>query len=506
MAAASDLAAVGLLDRIPCSEAARSLLPVVMGFPLGSAGDFCLLDQRELSSVYACLWELESLGLVECHSLGASRAKVNRWWVSERGLEELGVGGLSWQQPWALSQLLLRLPAVEWFYQVAPEVAGLGRMEEFQWFTSAPWDAAARYERGWAAFFWSGILQVESRLREILGELASGVREFSVGGGLAWPSLLVYVASDQWQQEMVLQVAKMFGLEAMVQVWCAEDGSVRGARTAGGGGSGWVYQAPGMIDLGGWEWSDRLAGSVWSQGTGVGSHKLLSLVSEWPAMKAAFGQVCLGRGGGSKHCFRLLKQLVDLGLVERSGGRKGRYRLSKRGYWVLAGRDRVWSGRMLGGVRGPVGVSAKRLAQHEDGLMGVAGGFISNGVPVAAGWRWLGGVEGGLIMPDGMVNVGEGPFGPGWHFFEYERYVRGEFRAQKKLSGYLSSDRRESWPLLVAVWNDDVERLFHGIGQERGLLMLTTTMDRLRRHGPAGNSECWSMYGRKVYLGGWDAR
>ena len=57
----------------------------------------------------------------------------------------------------------------------------------------------------------------------------------------------------------------------------------------------------------------------------------------------------------------------------------------------------------------------------------------------------------------------------------------------------------------MVVWNDDVERAFHEIGRSAGLLMLTATMERLRRFAPAGNSECWSMYGQRVYMGNWGA-
>ena len=56
---------------------------------------------------------------------------------------------------------------------------------------------------------------------------------------------------------------------------------------------------------------------------------------------------------------------------------------------------------------------------------------------------------------------------------------------------------------LIVVWNEEVEAVFHELGRAAGLMMLTATMDRLRRFGPAGNSECWSMYGQRVYLGSW---
>ena len=53
-----------------------------------------------------------------------TKAKVNRWWVTEHGLDVMGLGGLAWQQPWTLSQVLDRLPSAGWFYHVALNVTG----------------------------------------------------------------------------------------------------------------------------------------------------------------------------------------------------------------------------------------------------------------------------------------------------------------------------------------------------------------------------------------------
>lgn len=497
-----DLSVREALSRLGASESAKVLLPALLEMPLSSAADLGQVEGREASGIYPRLWELQGFGLVSSHSLGASRGKVNRWWVTEAGLEVLGLGGIAWQQPWALGQLLGRLPAVEWFYEAAASVQGMGVLQSFQWFTGASWDAAARYQKGWAVFFWSGLLQVERRLREVIGELPAHLREYSVDGGTGWPGLLVFVAADPWQQELVLQVARSFGLEGIVQVWCATNGSVLGARSGAPGG-GWVYQNPEARDLGGWGWQARLEGSLWSRGTGVGSNRLLSLAAEWPGMRSPFARQCFRESGDSKYVLRLLRQLVAFGLVDKEGDRGGRFRVNTRGYWLLSSRDRVSSAQMLNGVRGHVGASARRMALHEDGVMAAMGGFAEGGLPVAAGWRWWEGFPGGSIMADAMVYVSEGPFGSGWHYFEYERYARGNYRATRKLKGYLSQDRAESWPLLLVVWNQDVERVFHELGQRGGLLMLTTTMDRLRRYGPAGNSECWSLYGRPVYLGNW---
>ena len=194
---AGSLAGAEALDGLGLSDGAKALMPSLVELPLASAGDVAGFLNGDVPGAYARLWELHGSGLVDCHPLGATKAKVNRWWVTEHGLDVMGLGGLAWQQPWTLSQLLDRLPSAEWFYHVALNVNGLGELRNFQWFTGISWDTAARYDRGWVAFFWSGILQVDARSRAILGQLAVDLRRHSVDGGAAWPALLVFVACDQ---------------------------------------------------------------------------------------------------------------------------------------------------------------------------------------------------------------------------------------------------------------------------------------------------------------------
>ena len=95
------------LRRLPVSEHSRSLLPAVVEFPLGNAADLALVPGRDHSNVYPRLWELHGAGLVGCESLGATRGRSSRWWVTQKGLGEIGLGGLAWQQPW-LSLSFLR--------------------------------------------------------------------------------------------------------------------------------------------------------------------------------------------------------------------------------------------------------------------------------------------------------------------------------------------------------------------------------------------------------------
>ena len=196
------------LRRLPLSEHVRSLLPAVVEFPLGNAAGLTLVSGRDHSNVYPRLWELHGTGVGGCESPGTTRDRSTRWWGTQKGLDEIRLGGLAWQQPWALSQLLARLPPVEWFYQVAGSITSMGALQSFQWFSGRVVGAAVRYARGWVAFFWSVLL------------------EWSL------PGLLVFVVTDGGQRVLVFREARSLGIEPMVQVvqvWCVDYGSVHGA-------------------------------------------------------------------------------------------------------------------------------------------------------------------------------------------------------------------------------------------------------------------------------------
>ena len=144
----------------------------------------------------------------------------------------------------------------------------------------------------------------------------------------------------------------------------------------------------------------------------------------------------------------------------------------------------------------------QRDKAHGDGLMALSGQFMAAGLPTSDGrrsWEHLG-LDGG-IAPDGMVLLEHGPYGPGWHYVEYELSTRGERRVSEKLRGYLSGRRQDNFPVLVVSWNDSAEAVFQRLGREPGLPMLTTTKRRLETSGPLNHPDCWSMYGKRVTIG-----
>ena len=88
--------------------------------------------------------------LVESVALGCSRRLVDRFSLTEYGQEQFGISGAGWHQPGTLARLLERLTSVEWLYPAAAAIQDLGELQDFQWVDGVSFDAAVRYEQGWA--------------------------------------------------------------------------------------------------------------------------------------------------------------------------------------------------------------------------------------------------------------------------------------------------------------------------------------------------------------------
>ena len=142
-----------------------------------------------------------------------------------------------------------------------------------------------------------------------------------------------------------------------------------------------------------------------------------------------------------------------------------------------------------------------RIAVHERQLRSSAEKFLDAGIPAHAGWRCRDHWGSGGIDPDAVVLVQSGPYGPGWHMFEYERSARGKYGATKKLDGYMSNPRRRKYPAIFAVRDSTMEEHLHAVARDKQLPLLTTTFPRLKSCNVVGNTGCWSQYGKPVSLG-----
>ena len=507
------LATSSLEARLPSyeglSHGAAAVLAWLRQMPLASVRDLASFHDVGESPYYAWLWELSERGLARVSQMGASKRKVGRWWLTPEGMSSSDLRDGGAHREFFLSNLLARLPAVEWFYPLARELErDLGRLHEFRWFSGMPWDAAVLYEQGWVLLFWSGSLQTESKLSNSLSRLGDSLERHSMLGGPAWPSALCFVASDHWQRELVFRAARSQSLQH-VRVWCIADGSSSGSPQPGQG-RGWISQEVSSRSMGPETWSSRLRNSLWTLDGGNGSLlRLMRGVYEWPLLTSSLARLILGfdPSDRNKRISHLMRSLLDHGGLDhavKDGSR--RYFLTRAGVEALAVQDRVHSPSMARrhfyhpGEGDP---SRGAGGQHEEGLMSLMSGFYAGGLPAAVGWRsWehLWGRGRGGISPDGLVMLNSGPFGGGWHYVEYERSAKGRYRANRKLRGYASNARQDGWPVLFVLWSDRAEQNFQSLGRGMQVRMLTTTIKRLAERGTA-LSDCWSLYGYPVALG-----
>ena len=197
--------------------------------------------------------------------------------------------------------------------------------------------------------------------------------------------------------------------------------------------------------------------------------------------------------------------MVDEGFLERNksvGPEDSEYGLGRKGVEALRRRDGI---QVVKGKRrfelNQVKVRRGRIWQHEKGLMEYAGRLAESGLTVHAGIRcWQNILGGKALNPDAVVWFENGPFGPGWHYVEYERYARQPSQVTRKLRGYLAEERRDNYPVLFIVGAPRIEELFHAEAGPGQLDLVTTTFKRL---GSARKNKepVWSYYGRPVELG-----
>ena len=484
------------------SPIAPRLEEALAELPLASASDLAAVMGCQPAVLYHPLRKLREAGLVDSVTLGCTRERTARWFFTDAGMAKMERDPISWHDEAHRCRLLELLPSVEWFYPVVGSVEGMGRLVAFQWVVDQGFDAAAKFENGWIALFWSGYLQTEETIEDRLTRLGQDIRELRTYGEEApWPGMLCYVVSDRWQATLVNRVARNLRLDEMVSVWCVADGTRTGIRNPEPS-RGWIYQTVYRQGLGGWPWLKRVEASPWSKKRGVAVSRVLDLVAQWPGITLSQCRQMLGEDRTGRGADAALKTLREHRFVDQvQNGRATHYGPTSRGINCLVRRDRTKTSSYQRRALANSWFQKPELRTHEEGVISLMTQFAAAGVPVAPGWRSWEHLRHSAIAPDALVYLVDTPLDSGWHYVEYERSARSPSRVRKKLAGYRSSRRQNDWPVMVVCWNPEVESLFHDVASANDISMFTTHIKRLGAYGPMNNDHCWKLIDEPVVIG-----
>ena len=479
----------------PLSGDAEKVLICLADRPLASTEDCEASIDLPDARVRDALRELKHRALLESTLLGWTRSRVERINLPEKGIRRLGISVPTWHDEGNLSHILQRLPLAENFYLAAGAVEGLGAIKRFQWISGRSLDAAVDYQNGWIAIFSIGLLAGESGISARLENLGQDLLDLASTGEGPFPAKLLFVVADWWQRCLVQRAVRHLPMvDVLVDIWCIEDGDCPRIKPTLRS-RGRISQPVPARSVGNWPWAARVESSPWSKDGNLALGRTLSTVAQFSEARAELVKQIHQESDTVRGVQRSLTRLLNEKLVtRRRDGRSYLYRPSSAGYNLLALRDGV-SAPNTASDDGHAERPSRDLQKHEDGwrsligLWAAAGAFVASG---ARSWEDMG-TRGG-IYPDGVAYLST-IFGLSRCYAENERSAQGKTRITEKLHGYVSKFRQDRWPVLVVCYNDSAERIFHEVGKQFGLRMLTTTIGRLEREGPW---KCWSWYGRKV--------
>ena len=479
----------------PISGDAEMVLVHLADRPLASTEDCVASMDLPAPRVRDALRELKHRVLSESTLLGWTRPRVERIYLPEKGIRRLGISLPTWHDEGNLSHILQRLPLAENFYLAAGAVEGLGAIKRFQWISGRSLDAAVDYQDGWVAILWSGLLESESGISARLENLGQDLLDLVSTGEVPFPAKLLFVVEDWLQRCLVQRAVRHLPMaDVLVDIWCIDDGDCpRIEATLRSRGR--ISQPVPARRVGNWPWAARVESSPWSMDGNLALGRALSTVAQFAEARTELVKQIFQESGTGRGAQRSLTRLLNRRLVtRRRDGRSYLYRPSSAGYNLLALRDGV-SAPNTASDDGHAERQSRDLQRHEDGWRSLIGLWAAAGAFVASGersWEDMG-TRGG-IYPDGVAYLST-TFGLSPCYVEYERSALGKTRITEKLNGYMSKFRQDWWPVLAVCYNDSAERIFHDVGRQYGLRMLTTTIGRLGEEGPW---RCWSWYGRKV--------
>lgn len=441
---------------------------------------------------YRALSSLRRRGLVARASLGRTQGVCQRSWLTKQGVlatrYELGL-----PVPWQTTQiglrwLVLRLPMVEQFYAVAPELMCHPDvltprqvyltpdpdeapvdftddllMVKFQWIREGEIHAIVSYENGaWFPLIWVGCLVSGTVVRRKLAKARKQLDEDLLPAGwvvICEDGLAAHQSSDQWDGYEALVVVP--GHPAVRQMRPSAFSHRRLVETAEPAALGspesigvWLMEDAAMLAL-----------------NGRTAYYMFMDIAEWAGATARQLEIRWGPGYRA-----VLRPLRNSGLVIRLEG--GHY-LTRAGILAAAHMNRIsWQSvrARLGVYLNEDGVYRRDQQRHNRSVIEVACELARRGYEVYGGWRALRNVP-GVTQVDPDAFVLRGPDGQlrEW-FVEVELSARTPARIERKMQPYRLV-HQHTGEQITSVWFVDT----------------VPVRDRFRRMGAGLEMECFTL-------------
>lgn len=488
---------------ITLSEIDLLVLKTHRQMPLATIREVKAVRSLKESAVRTSAKKLERGGLLAGDEIDwrGKRRPVRRH-LTSAGLRRLGVVGPTWHDPGNRGHLLKRLLPLKRFYRMIGRVRGLGEFREFLWLEGSGLDAIAKFENGWIGLVWSGTMEGELHLVERLSGMAGWLQDHATTDQAPWPAQIWFVVQDIWQKVVLSRALKQLAWDpTFAPVWCPKDGDCP-EHTIVLESRGDVRQQANSRNVGRSSWSRRVRGCIFNL-TDF-EMTVLETIVETRGMPIPWLKIALREPPKSRRIAGALTKMTERGLA---------FREKQRGKWFFFASDATYQAFAdRDGVPDPTKRPSRetdqnrlrRLYRHEHGLKSTIRDVMAGGIVVVngdRGWEDMG-KEGGGIGPDAIAWLRDTPGGARtWCYLEYELSARGLRRIREKLRGYDSALRQDAFPLLVVAFDDKAEQIFQRAAAPLGIRMLTTTVKRLKEHGPVGNDRCWSLFGLTAYIG-----
>ena len=422
---------------------------------------------------------------------GAYIGARRRLWLGPSAFYEFNLTARYINTRRGMGTLAARTLPVETIYRMALELDLIRPDATFQWHSGRAYDAVAGgpYHH-WGALFWSGVWEDKAAIRRRLYRFGEGLRG-------EWPAILAFAVPDRWQAQILREVLDQFRLTNHAAIWVVDTDA-------------WQLRPPGHALLGSARWpqpprrysppspaSGRdFARSLEEQlYTGPGGSKsavsttimkVLFMLEQWPGVLPSHIRGSLIKGANGAQIADALFHMEELELATRYDRA---YHPGPEAVKRAARRDGVSSRR----TSGKQPESLLRLRNHDWPAFKIVAQFQAQGSDIAAGWRAVDDAGlAGKIDPDAVVYLRSGPYGPGWHYFEYERRSKSSKAIAHKLRSTLMKDRSNDWPMVFVVASPNAERLFWEHGKDAKLITAVAQGQKVPRE--------WRCFGERVLL------